>query len=134
MYSPSFFANLYVEDEMIDKVYLTKREIWARFKDKFAHNPDTGVRKLTADGCAHKFDLTREEMHLSDKENKIRNWEHRNNAEWEEQRLVRKAHHYFQMGMKLMDNEGLEGFVNRCDEDTEASCIHDCDNCLTPIC
>lgn len=102
---------------MIKKVYISDKEKRKRFKDKFAYNPWTGVRKLTATGCMGKFDLTREEMHLSEKESKIRNWEMRNRTEYEEDRMLCMLSNCFELGYKLLPNESAEQLIERVRED-----------------
>ena len=102
---------------MIDKVYLSEREQRERFKDKFAYNPDNGVYKLKADGCARKFDLTREEMHLGENENKIRNWECRNNAEYDEVKTQTILFNCFKIGYKLLKDESADDLIKRAVDD-----------------
>jgi hypothetical protein len=99
------------------KLYLTKRDKRERFESRFAYNPETGVRQLTAAGCNEKYDMPREEIYLTASENKQRNWENWNRSEAEERRLIIRAHAYFQQGLKLRPDESLEHFVNRCAED-----------------
>ena len=113
---------------------ITNKEKIKRFKDRFAVNSDTGVRKLTSYGCMQKYNIPREEVYLTNEENKTRNFERSNRVEAEERHLVIEAQYYFSMGYKLLDNESFDDFIARCRTDEEVSCIHDCDNCRSRIC
>jgi hypothetical protein len=101
----------------MSKLYLTKKEKWERFQDRFDTNDDTtGVWKLTADGCMKRFDIPRQEVELSRKENYTKNFAYPNREQRLDNMNIAKASEFFQRGMKLRPDESLEEFVARCEE------------------
>lgn len=75
---------------------------------------ESGSYLLTADGCYQRHNLKRKDMYLTDKENRMRNWELTNNAEREERSIQHNLWKCFhQLGYKLLDNEGAEDLIQR---------------------
>jgi hypothetical protein len=101
------------------RMYLTDEEKRVRFRDRFANEEFTGVNKLTSVGCMKRFDIPREEVYHTDRENKLRNWELSNRAEREERRLVNTAARLFTQGHKLRPDESIEDFIERIEPDVD---------------
>ena len=102
-----------------NRMYLTNEEKAERFRDRFANEESTGVNKLTSVGCMKRFDIPREEIYNTTRENKLRNWEYSNRAEREDQRMIAKAARLFAQGNKLLVDESMEDFLERIEPDEE---------------
>lgn len=100
----------------VKRVKLEPEEIRARRDDRFAEDSETGRIKLTSYGCNQRYDLTRDEMHLTNWENMRRDFAIWNNAEREERDIQNKLVKLIQRGFKFLDNESVEEFIVRCQE------------------
>ena len=84
-----------------------------RFIDKFEIDEWTGNRLYLTTACFDRHYIDREEMKLTDKENKIRNLECMNRADREEN----ICQNYLAQGYRPLKNESIEEFITRCKED-----------------
>lgn len=75
----------------------------------------THSRKLTADGCFQRHTLPRSQQYMRPSEDRIRNFEYRNQAEREEYRLQNMVALLLSMGHRpsLNQDKTLEEFVSR---------------------
>jgi len=107
-------------DEMLetikrDQVSKAVREFRARFAYGTGDDDDTVMsRKLTADGCYARHDISREQMYLTPKENKMANMSLPNRVEREERRTLGAVSTLLKHGYRPLAHETLEEFVVRC--------------------
>lgn len=92
-----------------------------RFKENFEvanEIGDNGSRKLSSWGCYQRHNLPRNEMQLTQEENRQRNFELTNRAEREESRIQNQLWQCLHLyKMKLKKEETVEELIERAKED-----------------